>query len=206
MLSKWATEPKKLVATLSASLLVLAGCTDTEERTERATDLASAAMQQINGRKVDRTDRRSSLERAKVDERAVAGTLRNDMTVRTASASSRYAVGSIVVKPVEVLEVPLAMVAAPELNEEELPPEPEMVMSDAPAPAAPRSGGRSRSLLPPPPQQQKAERRMKTRSLAQQERPRLRGLKVATAQKLEKVEWKSLAFPAVLRKTAQVRW
>lgn len=194
MLSNWVSKPKKLVVALSASILMLAACTEREDRVERASDLASEAMKQINGRKVDKTDRRSPLERARVDERAVAGTLRNDMTIRTASASSKYAVGSIVAKPVEVLEVPLALVSAPELNEEDIDLEEEIVVSEEPAPMAPSGGGRTRGLIPPRPQQlpSKAQRMMKTRSIVREESPKLRQLKVDTFQKLEKLELERL--------------
>lgn len=210
MLSNWVRRPKKLVGAVAISALILSGCTDREERIERASDLASAAMKQINGRKVERTDRRSYLERAKIDERAVAGTLRNELTARTASSKSRYAVGSIVVKPREVLEVPLALVDAPEFDDiEELVEEEPVTDSaietetggadegvrlpeiSAPTPR-PRPNAPTRSPLPIQQRPQVAERMLKTRSLVQQEQPKLRELKVETVQKLEKVELERL--------------
>ena len=203
MLSKWVLGPKKLVIGAAMAPLLLVGCSNHEERIERAGDLASAAMKQINGRKVEKADRRSALERAKVDQRAVAGTLRNDMNVRAASAGSRYAVGSIVVKPVEVLEVPLAMVAAPEFEEEAeveaaednalLEEEPENVLETLPPPPpvpnAPNIGN-TRGLSSPTIQQRppRAEPMPRKRSQARQQRPELQKLKTEQVQKIEKAE------------------
>ena len=203
MLSEWVRGPKKLVAATAVSALLLSGCSDQQERVDRAGEIASAALKQINGRKVDKADRRSALERAEIDQRAVAGALRNDMNVRTASASSRFAVGSIVAKPVEVLEVPLAMVAAPELGEPEM--EEIVVLEETteddfealPPPPRRPQGGQTRGLKTPSPsivlnRPRQAERIQKTRSLVQQEQLKLRELKVQTVEKLEKAELERL--------------
>ncbi len=220
MLSEWVRGPKKLVITAAAGALLLSACGDRQERIDRASELASASMKQINGRKVEKTDKGSTLERADVEQRAVAGTLRNDMTVRTASAGSRYAVGSIVVKPAEVLEVSLAMVSAPEITEDE--PEEMVVLEETvmleestadesefeslpaprpvplPRPTRPdlqRPGApKVRSLSPPPILKKlpQAERLQKTRSLVQLEQPKLQELKIQTVQKLEAKELQRL--------------
>ena len=197
MLSKWVRGPKKLVATTAVSALLLTACGDHEERIERASDLASEAMKQINGRKVDTTDRRSALERADIDQRAIAGTLRNDMNVRTASAGSRYAVGSIVLKPANVVEVPLALVAAPEIADDVV--EEAIILEESSEEAfealpSPQADGDSRSLsriskIKRAPQ---SERIQKARSLVQQDRQKLRELKVQTIQNIEAKELEKL--------------
>ena len=219
MLSEWVRRPKKLVMATAVSALLLTGCGDREERIERASEIASAAIKQINGRKVEKADRRSALERADIDQRAYAGTVRNDMTLRPAGISSRYAVGSIVAKPVEVLEVPLAMVSAPEL-EEEVPELEQQITQEAivleepvllediaedegefesvrslPTMPVPQPGAKVRSLKPPPGILKRApqiERLEKTRSLVQQEQPKLRELKIQTVAKLEQRELERL--------------
>ena len=203
MLSEWVRGPKKLVAAAAVSALLFSGCSDQQERVDRASDIASAALKQINGRKVERADRRSALERADIDQRAVAGTLRNDMNVRAASANSRFAIGSIVAKPVEVLEVPLAMVAAPELGEPEV--EDVVVLEETteeafealpPPPPRLQKGGQTRGLRTPPPSIMKrprqTERLQKARSLVQQEQTKLQQLKVRTVERLEKAELERL--------------
>ena len=199
MLSEWVRGPKKLVVAAGISALVLTGCTDREERVERASELASAALQQINGRKVEKADRRSALERADIDERAVSGALRNDLNVRAASANSRFAVGSIVAKPIELVEVPLAMVAAPELGQPEmadivvLEETTEEEFEALPPPPLRPNSGQTRSLKRPPvdvilKRPRQTERIQKTRSIVQREQTKFRQLKIQTVEKLEKAE------------------
>jgi serine protease len=85
-----------------ASLLVLAACDQQSTRIEHARDLADATLDQISGRAVVEPEGDATLLAASVVDRAIAGTLRNDMPVEVASEKSRFAVGSIIAKPKDI--------------------------------------------------------------------------------------------------------
>ena len=59
-------------------------------------------MDQLSGRTIVEPDAPKPLEAADVMDRAIAGTLRNDMNFETASASPMFAVGSIIAKPRDI--------------------------------------------------------------------------------------------------------
>lgn len=95
-----------LVAIMSIGITA-AACDSPEERTERATGLVDAALEQLQG-KAPSTASGSSLERASVEDRAIAGILsggsgRSNST--TAVTPARYVIGSIIAKPVEIAEI-----------------------------------------------------------------------------------------------------
>ena len=82
-----------------ASLLVLSACDQQGTRLERARELADATLDQISGRAVVEPDADKTLMTASVMDRAIAGTLINDMAVQVASERSMFAIGSIIAKP-----------------------------------------------------------------------------------------------------------
>lgn len=103
MLRKLISTPGRLaLGTALASLLVLSSCDQQDTRLERARDLAEATMDQLSGRTIVEPDAPKPLEAADVMDRAIAGTLRNDMNFETASASPMFAVGSIIAKPRDI--------------------------------------------------------------------------------------------------------
>ncbi|CAN0342245.1 unnamed protein product, partial [Scytosiphon promiscuus] len=103
MLRKLISTPGRLaLGTALASLLVLSSCDQQDTRLERARDLAEATMDQLSGRTIVEPDAPKPLEAADVMDRAIAGTLRNDLNFETASASPMFAVGSIIAKPRDI--------------------------------------------------------------------------------------------------------
>ncbi|MEQ3650017.1 S8 family peptidase [Hyphomonas sp.] len=103
MLRKLISMPGRLVlGTAMVSLLALTACDQQDTRLERARDLAEATMDQLSGRTLVEPDSPRPLETADVMDRAIAGTLRNDMNFETASASPMFAVGSIIAKPKDI--------------------------------------------------------------------------------------------------------
>ncbi|MEH6695074.1 MAG: S8 family serine peptidase [Hyphomonas sp.] len=85
-----------------ASLLVLSACDQQGTRLERARELADATLDQISGRAVVEPDADKTLMTASVMDRAIAGTLVNDMTVQMAGEKSMFAIGSIIAKPKDI--------------------------------------------------------------------------------------------------------
>ena len=164
MLRKLMSKPAGLaLGTAMASLLVLSSCDQQDLRLERARDLADSTLDQLSGRTIVEPSSPNALEAVDVADRAIAGTVRNDMNFETASASPMFAVGSIIAKPKDIppaeamaiveddalfLEDPEALedVAEEELALESAP-ESEMDAITAPAPAAPST---SRSLTVQP--------------------------------------------------------
>lgn len=82
-----------------ASLLVLSACDQQGTRLERARELADATLDQISGRAVVEPDADKTLMTASVMDRAIAGTLINDMAVQVTGERSMFAIGSIIAKP-----------------------------------------------------------------------------------------------------------
>jgi len=85
-----------------ASLLVLSACDQQGTRLERARELADATLDQISGRAVVEPDADKTLMTASVMDRAIAGTLVNDMAVQMAGEKSMFAIGSIIAKPKDI--------------------------------------------------------------------------------------------------------
>lgn len=164
MLRKLMSKPAGLaLGTAMASLLVLSSCDQQDLRLERARDLADSTLDQLSGRTIVEPSSPNALEAVDVADRAIAGTVRNDMNFETASASPMFAVGSIIAKPKDIppaeamaiveddalfLEDPEALedVAEEELALESAP-ESDVDAITAPAPAAPST---SRSLTVQP--------------------------------------------------------
>ena len=97
---KWAA-----LAGLCTIAAVLAACDQQEERAERASTLFDAALDQLSGQQAP-TPPGSRLEQAKVEDRAIAGKLAGGETVTTAAvAPARFAIGSIIAKPIEVAAI-----------------------------------------------------------------------------------------------------
>ena len=166
MLRKLISMPGRLVlGTALASLLALTACDQQDTRLERARDLAEATMDQLSGRTLVEPDSPRPLEAADVMDRAIAGTLRNDMNFETASASPMFAVGSIIAKPKDippaeamaVVEDDEVFLEDPEVfdefSDEAVEPESALMMESeaateaSPAPSAP-SAPRSLSVQP----------------------------------------------------------
>ena len=103
MLRNLISKPGRLaLGTVLASLLTLSACDQQELRLERARDLAEATADQLSGRTLVEPKAPNSMESVDVMDRAIAGTLRNDMNFETASASPMFAVGSIIAKPKDI--------------------------------------------------------------------------------------------------------
>ncbi|MEO1472600.1 MAG: hypothetical protein AAFS03_01480, partial [Pseudomonadota bacterium] len=84
-----------------AAVLAFAACDQTELRSERAKELADAAIEQLSG---GESGNGGAMERVSQDERALAGDIESPVAFETAAAPSRFAVGSIIAKPKDVPE------------------------------------------------------------------------------------------------------
>ena len=87
-----------LVAALAGSL-ALTVCDQQADRIDRAKELADAAMDQISGREIVEADGPQSMQTASVQDRAIAGTILNDIAFGTETERPQFAVGSIIAKP-----------------------------------------------------------------------------------------------------------
>ncbi|WP_370276795.1 S8 family peptidase [Hyphomonas atlantica] len=151
------------LGTAMAGLLALSSCDQQDLRLERARDLADSTLDQLSGRTIVEPSSPNALEAVDIADRAIAGTVRNDMNFETASASSMFAIGSIIAKPKNIppaeamavveddalfLEDPEALeeVAEEEVAQESAP-DADMDAITAPAPAAPST---TRSLTVQP--------------------------------------------------------
>lgn len=94
-----------LLGTALSSALMLAACDDSGERTERARTIIDATMDQLAGREAPKSDAQITMESVDVADRAIAGTIRNDLNIQTASARSQFAIGSIIAKPKDIPDV-----------------------------------------------------------------------------------------------------
>ncbi|WP_370170114.1 MULTISPECIES: S8 family peptidase [Hyphomonas] len=164
MLRKLMSKPAGLaLGTAMAGLLALSSCDQQDLRLERARDLADSTLDQLSGRTIVEPSSPNALEAVDIADRAIAGTVRNDMNFETASASSMFAIGSIIAKPKNIppaeamavveddalfLEDPEALeeVAEEEVAQESAP-DADMDAITAPAPAAPST---TRSLTVQP--------------------------------------------------------
>ena len=154
MLRKLTSKPARLVVgTAMASLLALSACDQQDTRLERARDLADATLDQLSGRTIVEQDGTPALESADVMDRAIAGTLRNDMNFETASEQPMFAIGSIIAKP---KDIPPAEPMALETEDDVFLADPEALAetaeegADAPAVVAPApSTSRSLTLVEP---------------------------------------------------------
>ncbi|KCZ65194.1 S8 family peptidase [Hyphomonas atlantica] len=164
MLRKLMSKPAGLaLGTAMAGLLALSSCDQQDLRLERARDLADSTLDQLSGRTIVEPSSPNALEAVDVADRAIAGTVRNDMNFETASASSMFAIGSIIAKPknippaeaMAVVEDDALFLEDPEALEEvaeeevalESAPDADMDAITAPAPAAPST---TRSLTVQP--------------------------------------------------------
>ncbi|HAE93319.1 MAG TPA: peptidase S8/S53 subtilisin kexin sedolisin [Hyphomonas atlantica] len=151
------------LGTAMAGLLALSSCDQQDLRLERARDLADSTLDQLSGRTIVEPSSPNALEAVDIADRAIAGTVRNDMNFETASASSMFAIGSIIAKPknippaeaMAVVEDDALFLEDPEALEEvaeeevalESAPDADMDAITAPAPAAPST---TRSLTVQP--------------------------------------------------------
>ncbi|WP_370265654.1 S8 family peptidase [Hyphomonas sp.] len=164
MLRKLMSKPAGLaLGTAMAGLLALSSCDQQDLRLERARDLADSTLDQLSGRTIVEPSSPNALEAVDIADRAIAGTVRNDMNFETASASSMFAIGSIIAKPknippaeaMAVVEDDALFLEDPEALEEvaeeevalESAPDADMDAITAPAPAAPST---TRSLTVQP--------------------------------------------------------
>jgi len=103
MLRNLISKPGRLMlGSAMAGLLALSACDQQDLRLERARDLADATVDQISGRTIVEPDAPNPMETADVMDRAIAGTLRNELNFETASATPLFAVGSIIAKPKDI--------------------------------------------------------------------------------------------------------
>lgn len=143
------TSGRITIASALAGLLVLSGCDQQDTRLSRARDLAGATIDQLSGRTVVDPGAPRALETADVKDRAIAGTLINEMTFETASESPMFAVGSIIAKP---KDIPPADSFATMEEDEAFLEDPEMVeefsedLESSSALAAPSAPATTRSL------------------------------------------------------------
>lgn len=94
-----------LIGTALSSALFVAACDQPSTRSERAKAIVDATIDQMTGGEVSQTPSTTvSMESVGVMDRAIAGTLRNDINMQAASARSQFAVGSIIAKPKDVPE------------------------------------------------------------------------------------------------------
>ena len=103
-----------------ASLLVLAACDQQGTRLERARELADATLDQISGRAVVEPDAEKTLMTASVMDRAIAGTLINDMAVQSVGEKSMFAIGSIIAKPKDIQPAAIAEEEALMMEDEDV--------------------------------------------------------------------------------------
>ncbi|MFT5931727.1 MAG: serine protease, partial [Hyphomonas sp.] len=141
-----------------ASLLVLAACDQQGTRLERARELADATLDQISGRAVVEPGADQTLLAASVMDRAIAGTLVNDIAFEAESERAKFAIGSIIAKPKDIQTVAFDEEDALMMGEDELFEEVEPAMAmveEAPAsagsdaPVAAPAPAESRSLVRP---------------------------------------------------------
>ena len=132
-----------------ASLLVLSACDQQGTRLERARELADATLDQISGRAVVEPDADKTLMTASVMDRAIAGTLVNDMAVQMAGEKSMFAIGSIIAKPKNIQPASVDEEALLMMDEEDLFEDiesEEAFIEEAPAAAPPPAPAPSTSM------------------------------------------------------------
>ncbi len=132
-----------------ASLLVLSACDQQGTRLERARELADATLDQISGRAVVEPDADKTLMTASVMDRAIAGTLVNDMAVQMAGEKSMFAIGSIIAKPKDIQPASVDEEALLMMDEEDLFEDiesEEAFIEEAPAAAPPPAPAPSTSM------------------------------------------------------------
>ena len=138
-----------------ASLLVLAACDQQGTRLERARELADATLDQISGRAVVEPGADQTLLAASVMDRAIAGTLVNDIAFQAESEKAMFAIGSIIAKPKDIQTVAFDEEDALMMEEDELfeEVEPEMMMVEE-APAAEAGAAEAPVAAPAPAESQ----------------------------------------------------
>ncbi len=97
------------LAALIAAGLVVTACDQTDTRTHRARTVIDATMDQVSGRESAENKGDVTLESVGVLDRAIADGVRNDITVQTAAARSKFAIGSIIAKPKDIPDVAMMM-------------------------------------------------------------------------------------------------
>ena len=136
-----AKSARMAVGSALAGLLLLTACDQQSERLERAQELADATLDQISGRKVVEPKPKSAMDAAKVEDRAIAGSIQNDLAFQTAGAEPLFAIGSIIAKPKDIVEVSVGEMAEDEAFFAE-----EMPLEAAPESIEGSSQPRTRSL------------------------------------------------------------
>ncbi|WP_439619718.1 S8 family serine peptidase [Hyphomonas sp.] len=133
------------IGAVVTSLLVLAACDQQNTRLDRARELADATLDQISGRAVVEPGAEQTLLAASVMDRAIAGTVVNEIAFQAESERAMFAIGSIIAKPRDIESVAVdeedALLMDEEFFEEVEPDAAMMEMApgaaDAPVMAAP---------------------------------------------------------------------
>ncbi|MEH6409423.1 MAG: S8 family serine peptidase [Hyphomonas sp.] len=95
------------IGALVTSFLVLAACDQQNTRLERARELAGATLDQISGRAVVEPGAEQTLLAASVMDRAIAGTVVNEIAFQAENERAMFAIGSIIAKPKDIVSVAL---------------------------------------------------------------------------------------------------
>ncbi|MEQ9436737.1 S8 family serine peptidase [Hyphomonas sp.] len=93
------------IGAVVTSLLVLAACDQQNTRLDRARELADATLDQISGRAVVEPGAEQTLLAASVMDRAIAGTVVNEIAFQAESERAMFAIGSIIAKPRDIESV-----------------------------------------------------------------------------------------------------
>jgi serine protease len=90
------------IGAVVTSFLLLAACDQQNTRLERARELADATLDQISGRAVVEPGAEQALLAASVMDRAIAGTVINEIAFHAESEHALFAIGSIIAKPKDI--------------------------------------------------------------------------------------------------------
>lgn len=93
------------IGAVVTSFLVLAACDQQSTRLDRARELAGATLDQISGRAVVEPGAQQTLLAASVMDRAIAGSVVNEIAFQAESERAMFAIGSIIAKPKDIESV-----------------------------------------------------------------------------------------------------
>ena len=173
MTRKFTSFRKTLIAATGLVLIggLVVACDNQETRKDRFGELVDDVIDQVTGEEAPAGDvppPLSRMENATPAERAISGRLSEDALVQIASERRRFAVGSIVAKPVQVDALQeIARAQEPQLLESVVAPAPAPAEGDAPDRAEAPDGVQA---LPPPPAISAPEPRAVTRSAMKAQR------------------------------------
>tara|TARA_R110001599_G_scaffold18744_5_gene72540 strand:+ start:80 stop:2389 length:2310 start_codon:yes stop_codon:yes gene_type:complete len=136
------------IGAVVTSFLLLAACDQQDTRLERARELADATLDQISGRAVVEPGAEQTLLAASVADRAIAGTVVNEIAFKAESERARFAIGSIIAKPKDIQTASLDEEDALFIEEEFFEDvEPDMAIMEE----APTDAGEAPVMAAPPP-------------------------------------------------------